>query len=303
MAAHVDHLYYYLVLVSLSFTLLIFGLVTVFAIRYRRRSPEESAIQIEPHLGLELTWIIIPLLLSLVMFVWGARLFFSQSSPPSDALDIYVVAKQWMWKLQHVEGPSEINELHIPIGRPVRLLMTSQDVIHSFYVPAFRIKQDVLPGRYTSTWFQAIQTGRFHLFCAEYCGTNHAAMGGWVTVMTPVEYERWLSGGVGGESLAVAGQKLFARLGCATCHSEAPGIRGPRLEKLFGKTVTGKDGQTLVVDEAYLRKAILEPRAEVTAGIDAIMPTYKGQVSEEDLIKLVAYVKSLGEPRGEGNNQ
>jgi cytochrome c oxidase subunit 2 len=208
-------------------------------------------------------------------------------------MNVYVVGKQWMWKTQHLEGQREINELHVPLGRPVRLTMTSEDVIHSFFMPAFRVKFDVLPGRYTTAWFNPTKPGKYHLFCAEYCGTLHSGMIGWIYVMEPAEYERWLAGGAGGESLASSGQKLFEYLACANCHrSDKPG-RCPNLIGLFGTKVQLTTGQTVTADEAYIRESILNPSAKIVAGYQNIMPTFQGQVTEEDLLQLIEYVKSL----------
>jgi cytochrome c oxidase subunit 2 len=203
-----------------------------------------------------------------------------------------------MWKVQHPGGQREINELHVPAGRPIRLTLASQDVIHSFYVPAFRIKQDVIPGRSTSAWFQATKPGRYHLFCAEYCGTLHSGMRGTVTVLEPWQYEQWLAGGFTEGSLASTGERLFQSLGCATCHTGGPGARGPRLEGLLGATVTLADGRTVTADAAYLRESILRPAAKVVAGFAPLMPSFEGQVSEETLIALIEYLKSLKAPEG-----
>jgi cytochrome c oxidase subunit 2 len=230
----------------------------------------------------------------MVMFVWGASLYVTMSSPPEAALQIHVVGKQWMWKFQHPEGPREINELHVPAGQPVQLLMTSEDVIHSVYVPAFRIKMDAVPGRYTTTWFEATQTGTFHLFCTEYCGTSHAGMTGRVVVMPPAEYEKWLSGSVTGETPVQAGERLFNQLGCHTCHRAAPGGQGPTLVGVFGQPVRLQSGEEAIVDEAYLRESILYPNAKVVAGYSPIMPTFQGQMSEEDILHILAYIRSLG---------
>jgi cytochrome c oxidase subunit 2 len=208
-------------------------------------------------------------------------------------MQIYVVGKQWMWKVQHMEGRREINELHVPIGRPIKLTMTSEDVIHSFYLPAFRTKLDVVPGRYGEMWFEPTKTGKFHLFCAEYCGTKHSGMIGEVVVMEPSEYQTWLSGGVPEGSLASTGAKLFADLACNTCHRPDAQGRGPVLEGLFGKTVALQSGETVTVDEAYVRESILTPAAKITGGFQPIMPTFQGLVTEEQLLALVEYVKSL----------
>jgi cytochrome c oxidase subunit II len=228
-----------------------------------------------------------------VMFVWGSSVFFAQQRPPDETINIYVVGKQWMWKFQHLDGQREIDELHVPVGRAVKLIMTSEDVIHDVFVPAFRVKADVLPGRYTSIWFQATKPGRYHLFCAEYCGTRHSGMTGEVIVMEPAEYQAWLSGGTGEGSLASAGEKLFADLACNTCHRPDSQGRGPVLDGLFGKTVTMQNGENVMFDEAYIRESILTPTAKVAAGFQPIMPTFQGLVSEEQLLQLIEYVKSL----------
>jgi cytochrome c oxidase subunit II len=292
-ASEVDALFFFIAAVCLVFTALIFALVIVFAVKYRRRPQRQEGAQVTPTPWLEITWIAVPLVLCLAMFFWGARLYFTQQRPPSDALDVYVVGRQWMWKLQHAAGPSEINELHVPIGRPVRLILTSQDVIHSFFVPAFRIKMDVLPGRTTTAWFQATKTGQYHLFCAEYCGTKHSGMVGRVIVMEMADYERWLSGGTSGAGLAAAGERLFLGLGCAACHASDSQTRGPSLDNLFGKSVTLRDGRTVEADEAYVRESILDPGAKVVAGFEPLMPSYRAQLNEEDVIKLIAYLKTL----------
>jgi cytochrome c oxidase subunit 2 len=292
-APEVDALFLFILGVTLVFTALIFALVIVFAVKYRRRPHRQEGAQIKPTPWLEAIWIAVPLALCLGMFVWGARLYFTQQRPPSDALDVTVVGRQWMWKLQHAEGPSEINELHVPVGRAVRLNLTSQDVIHSFFVPAFRIKMDALPGRTTTAWFQATRTGRYHLFCAEYCGTKHSGMVGRVIVMEMADYERWLSGGTSGAGLAAGGERLFLALGCATCHTADSQARGPSLENLFGRPVTLRDGRTVEADEAYVRESILDPGAKIVAGFEPLMPSYRAQLNEEDLIKLIAYLRTL----------
>ena len=260
--------------------------------KFRRRSPDSVGARIHGGLALEIIWTVIPLLISLVIFVWGASVFFAMSRPPDDTLNIYVVGKQWMWTFQHLDGQREINELHVPIGRAVKLIMTSEDVIHDVFVPAFRVKADVVPGRYTNIWFEATKTGRYHLFCAEYCGTRHSGMVGEVVVMEPNDYQTWLSGGTDG-SLAAGGQKLFNDLACNTCHRPDTQGRGPTLQGTFGKMQTLEGGQTVLVDEAYLRESILNPSAKITAGFQPIMPTFQGLVSEEGLLQLIEYLKSL----------
>jgi cytochrome c oxidase subunit 2 len=292
-AGQVDALVLFLVAVTVFFAGLIFLLVAVFALKYRRRSEAERPKAIHGSLLLEAFWTIVPLGIALGIFVWGAYLYFVISRPPAAAMEIYVVGKQWMWKLQHPTGQREINELHVPVNRPVRLTMTSEDVIHSFYVPAFRIKADVVPGKYTSAWFEATKTGEFHLFCAEYCGTSHAVMGGRIVVMEPAAYERWLSGGVAEESLPAAGERLFARLACNTCHKADGTGRAPSLVGKFGKPEKLASGETVAVDESYVRESILNPQAKITAGYPPIMPTFKGLVTEDQLVQLIAYIKSL----------
>ncbi|HEY7098120.1 MAG TPA: cytochrome c oxidase subunit II [Terriglobales bacterium] len=294
-AGDVDALFIFLLVVTGLVSIAIFILILFFAAKYRRR-PGIEAEQVEGSTPLEITWSIIPLGVFLVIFAWGAIIYFHERTPAKGATDVYVVAKQWMWKLQHEGGQREINELHIPVGRDVRMIMTSQDVIHSFYVPAFRIKQDVLPGRYSYTWFHATKPGTYHLFCAEYCGTQHSGMIGQVVVMEPSQYESWLSGGATSGSLAQNGETLFQQLGCTTCHRSDVQGRGPNLVGVFGKTVALEDGRTVTADEDYIRESILNPGAKVASGFKPIMPTFQSIVSEEQVNQLVAYIKSLGRP-------
>lgn len=296
-AGQVDALYFFLVALSAFFSVLIAVAVIAFAIRFRQSKDRQVFPSGEGFLALEITWTVIPFILVMIIFGWGARIFVTMHTPPDDAMQIYVVGKQWMWKLQHVEGRREINELHIPVGRPVKLLMTSEDVIHSFYVPAFRMKQDAVPGRYTSMWFQADKVGEYHLFCAEFCGTQHARMIGRVVVMEPAEFQAWLSGDTGSADMAGSGQKLFEQLGCQSCHQAETGARGPTLAGLFNKQVQLADGRTVVADDTYLRESILNPQASVVAGYQPIMPTFKGQISEEGLLQLLTYIKSLQAPK------
>ncbi len=297
-AGNVDALFIFLLIVSGLMTLLIFVAVAYFAARYRHRKGV-LAEQIEGSVPLELTWTIIPLGVFMVIFAWGAVVYFKSRTPPRDATEVYVVAKQWMWKLEHAEGQREINELHVPVGRDVKLIMTSQDVIHSFFVPAFRMKQDVLPGRYTVTWFRATKAGTYHLFCTQYCGTQHSGMIGNIVVMEPAQYEAWMSGGSNGP-LSVSGEKIFAELGCATCHRVDSQGRGPNLQGVFGKPVQLEDGRMVTADENYVRESILDPGAKIVKGFRPVMPTFQGLVSEEQVNALVAYVKSLGAPESTG---
>ncbi len=298
-AAAVDALYAYITAVSAFFALLIAATIVVFAVRYREgrpRAKQESRDQHElerVYMLVEITWTVIPLALSMVMFVWGTALFFRLSRPPADAIQMYAIGKQWMWKVQHPGGQREINQLHVPVGRPVRLTMASEDVIHSFFIPAFRVKQDVLPGRFTTLWFEATKAGTYHLFCAEYCGTQHSGMIGQVVVMEPEAYENWLSGGRAGMSLAAAGELLFRERGCPTCHLPEGSGRGPSLLGLFGKPVRLKSGGTAFADEGYVRESIMNPESKLVDGFEPVMPTFQGLVTEEQLVQLVAYVKSL----------
>ena len=296
MAGQVDALYFFLIAVSAFFSVLIAALIVIFGIRYRRRSATAVGADVHPSTALEVVWIGIPTLIAMVIFVWGASLYFSMFRPPAETLDVYVVGKQWMWKFQHAEGRREVGELHVPVGRAIRLTMTSEDVIHSFYLPEFRIKRDVLPGRYTSLWFTATRPGRYHLFCSEYCGTKHSGMTGSVIVMQPTEYQEWLGGqGAGGAvSLAAAGQTLFTNLACISCHRSDGTGRGPALDGLFGKPAKLSNGQEVTADEGYIRESILDPSAKVVAGYQPIMPTFQGLVNEEQLRQLIEYVKTLG---------
>jgi cytochrome c oxidase subunit II len=294
-AAQVDAIYFFMVAVTAFFSLLIAVLVVVFAVKYRRKSDDEVGVAIHGSLALELLWTFIPLGVAMVMFAWGAKVFFDLYRPPVGAMEIFVVGKQWMWKVQHAGGQREINELHVPIGRPVKLVMGSEDVIHSYYIPAFRVKADVIPGRYNSLWFTATKPGRYHLFCAEYCGTKHSGMVGWVTAMEPIDYQAWLAGGPATASPVAAGEKLFQDLACATCHTPGPQARGPELAGLFGKAIQLQGGGTATYDEAYVRESIVNPQAKVVAGFQPIMPTFQGLVTEEQLLQLIAYVRALGQ--------
>jgi len=296
LAWQVDGLYFLLIAVSAFFTLLIFALIFVFAVKYRR-DKHPHAVQIEGSLPLELTWTLIPLGICMIFFAWGSLIFFQEARPPKGSMEIYAVGKQWMWKFEHETGQREINQLHVPIGQDVKMIMSSQDVLHSFFVPAFRVKADVLPGRFTTTWFHPTKTGSYYLFCAEYCGTQHSGMIGEVVVMEPAAFQAWLSGGGASGSLSANGQQLFQQLGCVTCHRFDTQGRGPNLNGVFGKQVLLEDGRTIVADENYVRESILNPGAKVVSGFKPIMPSFQGQVSEESLMALVAYVKSLAQPQ------
>jgi len=301
-AGQVDALYIYLVLVSAVMTLLIFIAVAVLAIKYRRR-PGVLPHPIEGSPILETAWSVIPFGVMLTFFIWGAVIFFKERTPPTNSTEVYVVAKQWMWKIEHMEGQREINELHVQTGQNVKLIMTSQDVIHSFFIPAFRLKQDVVPGRYSTLWFNATTPGVYHLFCAEYCGTSHSGMIGNVVVMEPQDYAQWMAGGPS-VPLPEAGKQLFTSLGCATCHRFDIQGRGPNLQNAFGKPVLLEDGRTVTMDDNYVRESILNPTAKIVSGFKPVMPTFQGLVSDEQLNALVAYVKSLAQqPAGATQNQ
>src|SRR2546423_10063094 len=290
-AGSVDALYIFLVALSLFVSVAIFTMICIFALRYRRRKGREAE-QIEGSTILELTWSAIPLAIFLFIFAWGAVVYFKERTPPRGATQIYVVAKQWMWKLQHEEGQREINELHVPVGRDVEMIMTSQDVIHSFYVPAFRLKQDVVPGRYTTLWFRATRPGTYHLFCAQFCGTMHSGMIGEVTVMESKDYQAWMTSAAPSGSLAQTGMTLFQQLGCNTCHLNDVQGRGPVLKGVYGNPVQLGDGRTVTADENYIRESILVPAAKVVSGFRPIMPSWQGQVNEEQLNELIPYIKS-----------
>jgi len=293
-ATQVDLLFYALIGIAVFFTALIFISVTFFAIRYREGSKASREGARSDHFPLEFTWTIIPLMITAGIFLWASNLYINMHVAPADAEDVYVVGKQWMWKIQHPQGNREINELHIPVGRPVKLIMTSQDVIHSFFIPAFRVKQDVLPGRYTTEWFTPTRVGEYHLFCAQYCGTSHAAMIGKVIVMEPAMYERWLSGALAGGNMASTGDQLFSQFGCSTCHMANDQGRGPTLIGVYGSTVHLSDGSTVVADQDYVRESIMEPTAKIVAGYKPIMPNFRNQISPDQVSQLVEYVKSLG---------
>jgi cytochrome c oxidase subunit 2 len=292
-AAEVDHLVLFMIAVSLFFIVVIFGLIVYFAIRYRRRNPQERPAQISGNIGLELAWTIFPLVLTIVMFAWGADVFVNAHTPPKNAMEIFVIGKQWMWKIQHLEGRREINELHVPLGQPVKLVLTSQDVIHDFSIPDFRVKQDVLPGMYTTEWFVPSRLGEYHLYCDQYCGAKHAEMAGMVIVCSPADYQRWLAGDLSADPPAISGKKLFALYGCNTCH----GQYSPTLAGLYGRPVDVIDEQgnrrTVIADEAYLRESILYPDAKLVVGYPNRMPSYKSTLSEEQILDLIEYIKSL----------
>ena len=291
-APYADELYFFLILMTIVGVILVGALIFGFSIMYRKEK-HPVAVQIEGSTLLEATWTIIPLAIFLICFVWGALLYFRIYNPPTNAMNIYIVGKQWMWKAEHPGGQHEINALHVPTGRPVQLTMISQDVFHSFSIPDFRVKREVIPGRYTTQWFEATTPGVYHIFCTQYCGTKHSAMIGEVTVLSPEDYQKWTQQSTSGMSLAQNGERLFASMGCNACHSGNAAARGPNLAGVYGSKLQLANGSQVLVNDAYLRDAILNPSQHITAGYAPIMPTYQGQISEDGLIDLVEYVKNL----------
>jgi len=292
-AADVDALYFFILATCAFFAIGVAIAVIYFGIRYHKKHDGEIGARIEGSLPLELLWSVIPTIIAMVMFGWGASVFYHLRRPPAEAMHIYAVGKQWMWKFQHLEGQREINELHIPAGQPIKITISSEDVLHSLFFPAFRTKIDAIPGRYTELWFEAQKPGQYHIFCAEYCGTNHSGMIGTVTVLEPAAYQAWLQGGAIEGSLAQRGAKLFNDLACSTCHLETGQGRGPSLADIVGTTVSLQDGSSVLVDEAYLRESILNSQAKVVKGFQPLMPTFQGLISEENLVALIEHVKSL----------
>jgi len=298
-ATKVDFLFGSLVVIGALTAGLVFFLMLFFANKYRHGSNADRSGTTKKTWRFEVSWTAATLLIFVGLAMWGADLYLHLYNPPANALQIFVVGKQWMWKAQHPGGQREINELHVPVGEPVRLVLASEDVIHSFFIPALRIKQDVVPSRFETMWFRADKVGRYHLFCAEYCGTDHARMGGWVTVMNPRDFGNWLQEQGGEETLAAQGEQLFHRYGCSGCHEPGGTVRAPRLEGVFGSPVPLSDGSVVVADDRYVRDSIMNPKAQVAAGYAPVMPTFAGQVSEDDLAKLVAYIESIGpQPSG-----
>src|SRR5687768_8491648 len=298
MAADVDRLYWFIVGVTAFFAILVCVLVVYFAVRYRTQDPLKVGSPITGSIPLELAWSVIPFLISVVIFAWAAQVFFDLSRPPDQTLEIYATGKRWMWKFQHLDGKAEINELHVPLGRPVKVTFTSEDVLHSLFFPSFRVKADAIPGRYSTVWFNATKTGEWHIFCAEYCGTRHSGMIGTVTVMEPAAYQAWLSGAGGGGTLASRGERLFSELACNTCHLGDGSGRGPSLFNKFGTQEQLANGSVVNVDESYVRESILTPQMKVVAGYQPVMPTFQGLLNEESVMALIEYVKSLQSSTG-----
>ena len=295
MAGQVDLLFYFLVLLTLGVLALVFVPMGYFLYTYRQGSPADRTPLNFKTWKAEVTWSAIPLVIAIGIFAWGAVIFVHLKTPPAvgDALEINVIGKQWMWNVQHAEGHRELNALHVPLGRTVRLQMTSQDVIHDFYVPAFRMKEDVVPGRYTSEWFQATKVGSFHLFCSKLCGMGHADMVGWVTVMTPTDYQTWLNGAGTQANLVARGERLFRTLGCSGCHGENSQIRAPSLHGLYGHPVPLDTGEIVTADDRYIHDSILLPQKQIVASYAPVMPSYYGQIGEEEVFQLIQYIKSM----------
>jgi cytochrome c oxidase subunit 2 len=298
-AWQVDALYFYILAISVFFTVGIVVGIIFFMVKYREKEKFATGAEIHGSIPLELFWSFVPFVISMSIFLGGAIVYFNQFRIPKDTTEIYVVGKQWMWKFQHGTGQREINELHVPVGKKIELTMTTEDVLHDLFIPAFRTKTDIVPGRYTKLWFEATKPGKYHLFCAEYCGLNHSGMGGYVYVMEQRDFDNWLSGNVSGQTPVEAGRDLFEnKLGCASCHAGGPQQRGAKLENLFGTDVKLTNGQTVKADDAYIRESIINPGAKVVEGYQPIMPTFKGTVSEEQIVSLIAYIKSLSGPAG-----
>ncbi len=303
LAATVDQIYFAWLLLSGLVALAIAVLIVVFVWRYRtgsaadRRLPEGAALEHATH-WIEAAWMLVPLAIFLAMFVWSARAYVGDTTAPAGAMPVYVVGKQWMWHLEHAGGQREIGELHVPLGRPVQLVMTSQDVIHSFSVPGFRVKQDVLPGRYTTLWFEPDRAGEFRIFCTQYCGTAHSDMVGRVVVMAPADFERWLAAHAVGDSMPGRGARLFRELGCSGCHGPHAGVAAPPLAGVYGRRVALAGGGTVLADEDYLREVLLWPGRRPAAGYAPTMPSYQGQLDEQQLLELLAYLRSLGDLPG-----
>jgi len=292
LAARVDNLYLFIVAVTAFFGIVTSVVVIWFAFKYRTDDPHKIGARITGSIPLELGWSIIPFLISIVIFVWATDVFFDIMRPPDQTMEVYATGKRWMWKFQHIDGQAEINELHVPVGRAVRVTFTSEDVIHSLYFPSFRVKADAIPGRYSSVWFTATKVGEYHIFCAEYCGTRHSGMIGRITVMEPAAYQAWLSGG-GEGPLSARGERLFSQLACNTCHLADGTGRGPSLAGKFGVEEQLANGSTVTIDESYVRESILNPQAKLVNGYQPLMPTFQGLVNEEGVMALIEYVKSL----------
>ncbi|HEX6562959.1 MAG TPA: cytochrome c oxidase subunit II [Chthoniobacterales bacterium] len=294
MAGQVDTLLVFLVLLTGTVTFAIAVVMIYFLAKYRRRAAADRTPPKTENIAVEVTWSVIPFFIFLGLFGWGAKIYFKESIVPKNAMEVHVIGKQWMWKLEHMQGKREINQLHVPLGQTVKLVMTSQDVIHSFFMPAFRVKEDVLPGRYTTQWFKPDKLGTYRIFCAQYCGTNHALMIGQVIVMQPTDFAAWLKTGRDTVSVAQRGEQLFHSFGCSGCHAAQAAVRAPLLEGIYGSQVPLADGRIVQADERYLRDCILVPNTQIVAGFDPVMPSFQGRLSEDDLFAIITYLKSIG---------
>jgi len=303
MAPVVDNLYFFILAVTAFFALLVVVLVLYFAVKYRDDTGLKVGAPITGSIPLEIGWSLVPFFVAMAIFVWATVVFFQVVRPPDQTLEVYATGKRWMWRFQHIDGQREINQLHVPVGRAVKVTFTSEDVLHDLYIPVFRVKADAIPGRYSSIWFKATKTGDFHIFCAEYCGTRHSGMVGQIHVMEPDDYQAWLSGGGLTGSLSARGEQLFQQLACNTCHVADGSGRGPVLAGVFGSQVKLEGGRTIVADESYLRESILTPQMKIVQGYGPLMPTFQGLVSEENLMSLIEYVKTLPASRGAGAQQ
>jgi cytochrome c oxidase subunit 2 len=295
LAPEVDNLYLGVVAITAFFAIVVVVCVTYFAIKYRDDTGERVGAPITGSMPLELGWSLIPFLIAIGIFVWASIVFFHIVRAPDQSLEVYSTGKRWMWRFQHVDGQREINELHVPIGRPVRVVFTSEDVLHDLFIPAFRVKADAVPGRYSAIWFEATQVGEYHIFCAEYCGTRHSGMVGTVYAMEPDDYQAWLAGGgaIASGSLLQQGETLFTQLACVTCHLTDNSGRGPSLAGVYGSKVTLDNGSVITADESYLRESILTSQAKTVKGYEHIMPTFQGLINEDGLAGLIEYIKSM----------
>ena len=302
LAGKVDNVLLVVTVVSVFFFLLISVFLVYYALKYRRRSEDDHTPYITGNIVIEVIWTVVPSILLMVFFAWGYIEFVHMKTPPQDATEVNVTARQWMWEFEYYDGKKTINELYVQKDRPVRMVMQSEDVIHSFFVPAFRVKQDVLPGRYTQLWFTPTKAGDFDLFCAEYCGTGHSQMRATVHVLSPEAFSRWMNKGKGGTEEAQAaelspqerGKKVYQEKGCSACHSvDGSPIVGPTFKGLFGHKVELESGETITADENYIRHSILEPQAQIVKGYQPVMPSFKGKLTDKEITGVIEYIKSL----------
>jgi cytochrome c oxidase subunit 2 len=292
-AVHVDWLIFAFTAVTLLLTVPIFLAITYFALMYRSGRQVDRGHTVDRNVKIELSWMLIPFFLTLAFFAWGAQIFDVEQHAPANSLEIQAIGRQWMWKFQHPGGQAEINDLHVPTGQPVLINMISQDVIHSLYLPAFRVQMETLPGRYTQLWFTANRPGEYRLYCSEYCGTDHSVMDGLLYVMSPRDYAHWLSQAGSSQSLAALGKKLFSNYGCSGCHGVGATIRAPDLAGLYGRPVPMEGGGSVIADDTYIRDKILNPDNNLIAGYKQVMPSFKGVIPEDELMQLIAYIKTM----------